>query len=283
MDGFSAKGAVMAGLTLMRRRPGLISVWVAVDLVRAILMAGAIQLQIGASQANMAATLLGRPTKVEMPLMLMGLDIVFICISAVVWTSAFRAFLRPADHPPLGLALSRDEWFVLWARIIPQAILAVLALMLLPLRMRGLSPQWSPLMDGLLVVLTIGAAFWSAVTGVWAFDRLQIAPLRSWRLARGYFWKLTAVFVACALIVRAARWGLMSVAVLLNHHTPLYGRMPLVAMGSPPVLFLTAGSAVISALEIALLAGVVATAYRSYCAQGVTSAPSVEPGGLAGA
>lgn len=260
MDGFSARDAVVAGVSLARRRPGVMLVWVLLDLAVAILNAAGIQLQ----KSLVAATL--------------AMDVLALGISVVVWTSAYRALLRPDDRR--RAALGRAEWCVLWARVIPQVVLVLPLLFLVPIRLRF--PQWAPALDTLFVTFTIVIAFWSAVAGVWAFDRLEIALVRCWRLARGRFWKLAAVFVACALVVRGVRWGVSSAALLMNHQVPL-GRITLDKMGSPPVLFVTAASAVVSALEVALLAGVVVTAYQAYCARSAASALPADAGDLAGA
>jgi hypothetical protein len=257
MDGLSARASVTEGLGLIRRRPGLLIVWALLDLAVAILNAAA-----NALQKNLIAVA--------------AMDLVAIGISVVVWTSAYRALLHPDNRG--RMTLGRAEWCVLWARLVPQLILAAPLLLLVPLRLY-LPPQSAPVLDVLLLAIAVGTGFWSAVSGVWAFDRLQIAPFRSWRLAEGRLWKLTAVFVAGALAVRGVRWAVRFAAVLLNHHTPL-GRITVSEMGSLPVLVFTVASAVISALEVAVLAGIVAAAYRAHAA---ACAPPQASGGLAGA
>jgi hypothetical protein len=247
MDAFTARNALLTGVALIRRRPLLVLSWAVLFLARALIFAAAYQgLLAWVSSGS------GPFTNPSLPLTGFGLvrTVLSLILSAVVLASAFRAILRP--QASRSFAFGREELLVFASQVITQLVasLPVLAVLAAITLVHGLGSVISG--DPWIVILfqTLGL-FWSVVASVWAFERLEIAPARSWTIARGRFWLLTGLVLGVLVLRLLAGAGLDGVAAGLSHSLPV----------AAPFRYVT--SAVLEALEIALLTGIVCCAYRT--------------------
>jgi hypothetical protein len=250
MDEFRAGKALLAGARLIRRRPVLVMSWAALFLARALVLTAAYQGLLAWVSARSAG---GAPvTDLSLPLAGFGLGrtALSLILSAVLFASAFRALLRPPASPYFGFG--REELFVLASQVITQLIagLPVLAVLAAITLVHGLGSVIAGDRWIVIIFQTLGL-FWSVVASVWAFDTLEIAPVRCWTIARGRFWLLAGLVPGVLVLRLLAGAGLDGVAAGLSHSLPV----------AAPFRYVT--SAVLEALEIALLAGIVSSAYRT--------------------
>lgn len=219
--------------------------WAALFLARAIAFAAIDQNVLAWASAR--GSLAGH----QLPLFAYGLvkTLASMILAAVLLASAFRAILRPRAQAPFGFG--REELLVLASQFITQLIAALPVLagfgaIVLVHGLAGVLPRgrWAE-----TVFQTLGL-FWSVVASVWAFGRLEIAPFRSWAIARGRFWLLAGLVLGVLVLRLFINAGVDDVAAALSRSLP-----------AGPALFRNVMFAVLEALEIAILAGVVCTAY----------------------
>lgn len=257
---FTVRGALLEGGNLIRRRPMLLVTWTLLFLCLSVIAAGIAQVQDDMLRAQIAA---GKsPNTIGPPYALLGLEaVISLMFSSIVWASAFQALLRPEVRRPIGFG--KAVLMVLAVRLVTQ-LAATLPLALLPLlavyvRGSAILSVTGPVATaiGILGVL------WSAVASVWAFDKLKFAPFRSWAVAKGHFWPFAVVFVLVALIIQMIGATVRTAALYLPHTGLLPTRPGLANLASAPILAQMVAAAVLVALEIALLAGITAHAYKA--------------------
>ncbi len=290
MDRFTARNALETGVELIRRRPLLVLLWAAVLLAPFIVFAAAGRELAAIARADIFS---GRPVGAFNGQFL-SLSLVEFAVSlitaAVLWCSAFRAILRPADRRPLGFG--PEELSVLATWIIVQAIVAIVSAGL-PILIVQQFPSLGPrLAVEAVAVGNVLGLFWSAVASVWTFDRGQIAPFRCWTIARGRFWLLAGQGVRVAVLERLAGAEVRQLAAALGNRFPVARASPLEPFGVAgprvqdvfriPALLQDVLLASLGALEIAFIAGVVASAYRAGAPRPQAEALSSTVAGRAG-
>lgn len=226
MDRFSV-GAVLDGaFGLLRRHPGAVAIWCAVEALAAAAMMLVLQpmYRIQAVQVGAAAP----ASFAELGSLLLA-ELLALCVFAILMTASFRAVLRPEERGIAFLRLGGDELRMV-ALTLLFGIVAYLVLMI--------SAVLSVLL-GLLVVgrdslgAVVGAAFAgmgvAVIVCIWLQVRLALAfPLtllrrrfvlaESWRLTRGRFWTLLGgllvvflilliLFGAAAALTQGAYWA----------------------------------------------------------------------------
>jgi hypothetical protein len=281
MDQFTARNALLTGLELIRRRPLLVLLWAAVLLVHTIVYVSAARELAVIAREGFAS---GRPvSRVSGQLLaLSAVDLVIsLVIAAVLWCSAFRAILRPADRRPLSFGSEELSVFAVWfiTQIVVQIVAAALQLLMVS--------RFSAAVDVRLIVnvvtpVTILGLFWSSVASVWTFGRGQVAPFRCWTIARGRFWLLAGLVLGVAVLDRLAGEGVRLLATNFDHMFPVSHVSPTEPFGVSgprlqdvfqiPALIRDGLLAAVGALEIAFIAGVVACAFRTSAAE-----PQVAP------
>ena len=248
MNDFTPKSALLTGVDLIRRRPLLILLWVSVLLVQTVLVAWLYHFAADAARSTQSQSVL-----IALILAVsLGRTGMFLFFNALLWGSAFRAVLRPADRRPLRFG--REELHVLGAWFIVLFVVIIVSMPGPSLVASGVNHR--------LVRLALGAVhalgrFWCMVAAVWAFDRLKVAPFRCWSIARGRFWLLAALVIGVLIVQR----GTDAVVHRLAWILPLGRNASGPTILQPPVLLQNVESAVTGALGLALLAGVVARAY----------------------
>ncbi len=260
MNAFTTRSALLTGLELIRRRPLLVLLWAAVLLARAIVLAVIYQgfmAWVSARGASGAPVMHLGLLAGAYELVKTGLSMV---VSVVLMASAFRAILRPGA--PTALRLGREELLMFAAQAIVQLVVSLPVLAAL----WGLAKAHS--LGGLISVsrpivsmFEIVGLFWGVVASVWAFDRLQIAPFRCWTIARGRFWLLAGLVVGVLVLRLVVNAGVDGVAGAMSYLLPAAG--PPQDAFRASALFLDVMSAVLGALEIVFLAGIVSCAVRA--------------------
>jgi hypothetical protein len=259
MSEFTARNALLTGVELIRRRPLLVLLWAALLLAQATVFAAA-------TREVMAMTFSGRRAAQLLPLTTAE-AVVSLVVASVLWSSAFRAILRPAERRPL--AFGPEELSVLAVSFIIQVVVMIVSGVLQVL----LISRFSGVLDirqivNLVASVSVLGLFWSAVASVWAFDRRQVAPFRCWAIARGRFWMLATLVIGVAVLDRLAGAGvrqLMATFVAPSSLSSLIDGPPprLQDAFQVPLLLQDVLFAAIGALQIAFIAGIVASALRA--------------------
>jgi len=275
MSDFTARSALQTGLDLIRRRPLLILLWAALTLaqtvfftfIRARLLE---QMQAGIF-AGAASAFSG-----QFLAFTAAASVLSLMLTALLWTSAFRAILRPAEGAVLALGLEELCVFVSW--VIIQLVVATAAALLPVFVVSHFgAPGDDRIPFAIAVVETLGL-LWSAVASAWAFDRRRVGLFRCWTIAGDRIWLLAVLVVGVDLLQRliknlatvfifrqytTSRLGLLGLSVTRTRSVLVPPRDPLQEIFDPAILAEYAFSAVIGALLIAIVAGVVASAYRT--------------------
>jgi hypothetical protein len=264
MGEFTARTALLTGVELIRRRPLLVLLWAALLLAQATVFAAA-------TREVMATTFSGRRATQLLPLSAAE-AVVSLVVASVLWSSAFRAILRPAERRPLAFGPEELSVLAVWfiIQIVVQIVSGALQILLIS--------RFSGVMD-VRQIVNLGAAvsvlglFWSAVASVWTFGRGQISPFRCWTIAKGRFWLLAGLVIGVAVLDRLAGAEVRELATALGRVFPPARVSPLEPFGvaAPqvqdlvqiPLLLRNAVLAPIGALQIAFIAGIVACAYRA--------------------
>jgi hypothetical protein len=271
MDRFTARNALETGFDLIRRRPLLVLLWAAVLLAQTLVYASAARELAAIAREGIFS---GRPASayngqaLALTVVNSGVSLV---VAALLWSSAFRALLRPAERRALAFGAAELAVFTAWLIIQLVAFGASIPLQMLIVGFfRAVNPR---LFLDLFIAVTVLSLFWSAVASVWAFGRGQIAPFRCWTIARGRFWLLAGLVVGVAVLDRVAGVGIGELATALRHLLPVAPISPSEPFGAPapsvkdvfqaPALLRDVLSAAVGALEIAFIAGVVACTYRA--------------------
>jgi hypothetical protein len=282
MDEFTASNALLTGVRLVRRRPWLVALWAAVLLAQTLVFAAAAQTFMAAVRANLSS---GRPVasqNVELLAFTLARAAVSLVFATLLWSSAFRAILRPALRRPLGFG--PEELAVLGVWVITQGIVVIVSTPLPLLLVGRVAVNPKLILDASAAVTVLGL-FWSAVASVWAFDRRQVAPFRCWTIARGRFWLMAGLVVGVAVLDRLANVGIRQLAAALGYLLPpsnvVQADPTVVDLFRVPALLQEVLSAGIGALEIAFVAGVVACAYRAGAPEPQAAAFSSAAGGPA--
>jgi hypothetical protein len=275
MENFTAKGALLAGCDLIRRRPLLILLWVvlflALDLAT-LSISEAFRVWRGSGLAGRASYPVLR--------ILMAYNTVMIVLSlvvqAVLWTSAFRAYGRAPS--PLGWKdfVAAVSWTVV--QLIVTLATVALTVMLTEQVIRAGGPiAVGPALRAPSAVTGAIGLYWAAVAGVWAFARGEIALLRCWTMMRGRFWTVTGLVAGLAVIAYGLRAAIRPLIGLLNPHGP---PVTLQGLVESPAIFVTLAGTIITVLQMVFVAGIVVSAYRARQAPGVrgVAEPVPEPG-----
>ena len=275
MERFTAKSALLTGVDLIRRRPWLVVLWAALWLVLTLVLLVGYREVVAWTRAGIFD---GSSRYSSEPLFAYALTeaVLQLVLTAVLWASAFRAILRPAERGPLRFG--GEELFVLGALLVPLLVALVVSvpLSVVMVSTQALSGGWLTI-RGPAMVVDVLVLFWGAVAAVWAFGRLQVAPFRCWRIARGRFWLLAGLVIGVVVLQHLAVAGIQPLTVALSAHfpgnpsplvNPLLPRpADLTAVFRPPALLRDGLGAVIKAIEIAFVGGIVASAYRASPAQ----------------
>jgi hypothetical protein len=265
MGEFTAKSALLTGVDLMRRRPLLILLWVALLMAWSVASSITFQTFQAWRSAGIAA---GRP-----PSSLLGQSLVYttsmtvatMVVQGVLWAWAFRAFAWPTERAPK--ALGRKELAAAASVVIVQLVVAAISGALIVfisdwvIRAAGLIAV-GPMTQAPSAALGTLGIYWAAVAGVWAYARGEIALVRCWTLTRGRFWTVTGLaagIAAIAYVLRAADRALIG---MLTHQARLPA-MTLQTLVGTPIIFVTLAGALITVLQMAFIAGIVVSAYRA--------------------
>ena len=264
MDEFTA-GSLSTGARLIRERPLLVLLWTVVLMAQTVVFAAAAQeIRAGAQGAFLAGRFPSSVTGQLLSLNLVRL-IVSLVIAALMWSSAYRAVLRPADRRLVGLG--PEELSVFGAWVVTQLVVGVVSAALQFVIIGQFAPMDVMLAVGAMMnaAAVVGAAglFWSAVASVWAFERRQIAPIRCWTIAGDRFWLLAALVLGVAILEHLAGAGVSRLTAAPPGSNPLGVTAPHADPFGVPALLQQGLTAVLGALEIAFIAGIVATAYRA--------------------
>jgi hypothetical protein len=261
MDEFTIGSALLTGVRLVRRRPWLVVLWAAVLLAQTLVFAAAAQ----AFMATVRASGEGLASQnVELLAFTLARAAVSLVFATLLWSSAFRAILRPVVRRPFGFGPEELSVFAVWA--ITQGIVVIISAPL-PLLLLGRVPVNPRLILNAGAAVTVLGLFWSAVASVWAFDRRQVAPFRCWTIARGRFWLMAGLVVGVAVLDRLANVGIRQLAAAVGYLLPpsnvVQAETAVVDLFRVPALLQEVLSAAVGALEIAFVAGIVACAYRA--------------------
>ena len=276
MDEFTAKGALQTGLDLIRRRPMLILLWAALLLADTIGFVVGRQELMGWVREGIDA---GRPSGSFSGFLLpytLAAAMLSLVVTSMLWASAFRALMRPSVRVPLSFGL--EELSVFATRLIIQLVAAVLSpplQMFLFSRFNALDAR--AIVEVVMAALGVLGLFWSAVASGWAFAKLQVAPFHCWTVARGRFWLLACLVIGVAVVERLADAAIHQGVVALGRNpifAPPLSTNPFQPAGARlatvfqlPALLQDATYAVIGALVIAFVSGIVTSAYRASLAQ----------------
>ncbi|HEY4028871.1 MAG TPA: hypothetical protein VGM25_00885 [Caulobacteraceae bacterium] len=271
MDAFTARNALLTGALLIRRRPLLVLLWAALFLALTMVFAVTFDAYMGWVSSRYAAGAGIASLNLLSGAYAVARAVLQMILAAILWTSAFRAILRPGTPP--SLRLGGEELLVLGARVITQIAAAVPAFafqgaLFAPHGLAGLREVDRPIM----MALDFLGVFWSAVAGVWAFEKAQIAPLRCWTIARDRFWLLAGLVLGVLLLRSLAAIGIAQLATTVGHlFPPAIDPRGHLFIVSPKLqdafkasaLLRDILTAALRALEIVFLAGIVSSAYRA--------------------
>ena len=261
MEGrFDAKAALNEGFGLLRARQGLMLTWALLFLVMTLIGAGLQQWRDQMAVAAMAAGRTAMALNLQTQAVAALEALISILISSVVWSSGFAALLHPETRKPIGFGVTESR--VLAVRLITQ-FLATLPLLPLPVlavatRNLGLLAYTGPLS----LVFGLVGALWASVATLWVCERGRIAPIRCWSGFRGVFGGFIPLFLAIAVVFLLLGGQVNRVAALVNGGRPILARPGLDAFLSAPILVQTLLTVVIVVLQVALLAGITAHAWR---------------------
>jgi hypothetical protein len=269
MERFTAKSALLTGVDLIRRRSWLVILWAAMSLALTIVFAES----YAEFMARVRPGVFSQRTTRDGFLLAYSLAkaVISLVLTSVLWASALRAILRPAERRRLGFG--PEELCVLGAWIIPEVVVALVSA---PVTVVIISERLNfQVLQIAMAAVAIAGLFWSAVGAVWAFGKGQVAPIRCWTVARGRFWLLAGLVVGVAVLERLGVIGVQRLARAVAFHIG-----PVFAQPSPPTVALDPGphfenlfepaallryvlESVLGALQIAFLSGIVASAYRA--------------------
>ena len=275
MTAFPIRQAILAGFGLARRRPGAIVGWFAFDLGK-LLISGAIlrwTAQMGyGSVAALVSMALGA-----------GLAILAtIAFDAILWAAAFRAFLRPEEGRFAYLRVGNLELCLMglvfsWALVVG---LFGQALTIAATEMRiHVSPFQILVGTGLGSLLGTLALVRFVMAPAVLLDCNRVSLLESWRLTHSIFWPLAGLLMAMQILRMVADWfgqalflaftepaAFQSFGWLsLSHpHGALKTSVP--QMMSVTQIVLDIYGAALAAIGVAMVAGIIATAYQAVTA-----------------
>ena len=263
MDEFTAGNAFSTGARLVRERPLLVLLWTVLLLAQTVVFTAAVQEIRASAQAAFMAGRFSSAGSLQLLLLTWVRMLVALVIDALMWSSAYRAILRPDDRRPF--AFGPDELSVFGAWFVTQLVVGIASAALQVLLIGpSASLSWDVriVLNAATVVSGLGL-FWSAVAGVWAFERRQIAPFRCWTIARDRFWLLAVLVLGVVVLERTASAGLGQLTAAPQGSGLLGLTAPLADLFSVAALVQHALTAVLRALEIAFIAGIVANAYSA--------------------
>jgi len=271
MTSFTAKGALLTGAELIRRRPLLVLLWASVLLAETIAVAVTREEYLGWAQERINPWGSGGAFNGLLLLYTLGATTLALVLTSVLWTSAFRALMRPAARVPLSFGL--EELSVFATSFIIQVIAGALSASLPVLLVSHFNDLNARMISPAEAVIGVIAFFWSAVASAWAFAKLRVAPFRSWAIVRGRFWRLAALVICVAILQRLANFAAHQWVLTLYRNpmfAPRHSANPFPSTGDrveavfqAPGLLQGATLAVIGALTIAFVAGIVTCAYRA--------------------
>jgi hypothetical protein len=255
MNDFTVQNALMTGVGLIKRRPLLILLWVFLLLLQSVFFAviGA-KMLAGLQAAGGPRGALAGPFFAYT----LGISVLSLVLTALLWASAFRALLRPTDTVPLGFGL--EELCIFVSQLIVQLLLGIVSspLAILFIGRFGVSGRRMDIYA--VTALGVAALLWSAIASAWAFDHRRVGLFRCWNIAKDRFWLLAGLIVGVGVLQRLAEALFRR---LLVASRPGAAADPFQALSDPALLSLHVLLAVIGALAIAIVAGIVACAYRA--------------------
>ncbi len=244
MTTFSAADAALSGFRYIGRRPWVVLAWAGVVLGYEVIYGGLLALLAGDKQAAIATLSEVNRSDPEAALaMLPSVSFVFLftalaalALSSVMFTAAYRAFLRPQDSRFAYLRFGRDE-LRMAVLIVATAALDAGGLFLIAFvtgSLAGLGAALPNIVQMLYFpILAIGAI--CAMT--WPVIRLSLAmPMtladrhfrlfESWKPTHGHFWKLLSAYLLSAilmLVLLLTEWAIVAVIaaiVMVVSHLP---------------------------------------------------------------
>ena len=275
MDTFTARNALQTGFDLIRRRPMLVLLWAAAPLAQALAFTAISREFLAMTRA---AIFSGRPLGLAngqfLALTIANL-LLSLLIASLLWCSAYRALLRPAERPSVRFGREELAVFGVW---FPIQLIAMIASAALQFVIGGrFAVSGFGVEEYSVAAVEALGLFWGAVAAAWTFGQGQIAPLRCWTIARGRFWLLAGLAVGVAVLDRLARFGVGQLTLTLRRLFPVSRISPTQPFGvappsvldvvQVPLLTQYALMAAVGALEIAFIAGIVACAYRAAAAK----------------
>jgi hypothetical protein len=259
MDSFTAKGALLVGYDLIRRRPLLVLLWAVVFLAVDLATLAAFD----AFRAWRETALAGRGAYGVMR-MSMAYNAAAIVMTTIVqgalWASAFRALLGLSGRLGGRALMAAVSWVVVQLIATLASVPLTVFVTERAVSVFGPTAAFSPALRAPAAVLGAMGLYWAAVAGTWAVARGEIALLRCWSMTRGRFWTVTGLVAGLAVVVYVLRAALRALLGVLHPHG---GVITLQGLVASPAIFVTLTGVVITALQMVFLAGIVTSAYRA--------------------
>lgn len=293
---FSPSEIAFEGFRLTRERPAAIGIWAVVHLVITLATGVAMTLVMGPDLALIQNYKPGQPSDMEalnalLPALgkLYAVVIPLALITAALFTcAALRAVLRPQESAFGYLRLGADELRMALLYLIFGLIYVVVliaALILVALIAAGLGMVIGAMGGGAAVGMLVGVLTFFGMIGVtiWLAVRLSLAPAmtftsgrlqigEAWTLTKGRFWALLgAYFISWVLAVVVSLLGMAVVfglvAVIGGGFSALGAVMQpdlssVAAQFTPTALAVSVCTAILAALQTAILKTPPAVAYR---------------------
>lgn len=195
------------GFRLIKERGGALLIWTLIQLVVTVGTSFAMAALLRGTMDAVVSGTSPESAQLSYAMQALLVGIVGLIVSAILYTAAMRAVLRPAEGGPGWLGLGMDEvrqfLLILLYVVIFSVVTAVLGAILVAIAGAAAEGTLVTVLTvfGLLVAFALGVKL--SLTFPLTLKRRAFAVGDGWRLTNGHFWTLFGAFFIISLIVIA--------------------------------------------------------------------------------
>jgi hypothetical protein len=289
MDRFSPSEAALEGFRLTRERPWTILAWTGFYFIGLTILFFAMLAVLGpsfrdmlergdASEVDAMSAILAKSPQLG-PILILA-----VFFNAIMVSGVFRLVLRPQDKGWAWLRIGADELrLTIVVLLLPLFIAAAVAFVdfavVMVAQMTGAARYAPVIIASLALAITLWIGVRLSLAAPATFVRRRIAIADSWRLTRGHFWSLAGMIVLAVIF-----WIMVLLLVVIIGYAVVAMAGGVEAMENlssltPATLFALVFTyfvqiLLLPVLQIVMIGGPLAIAYRQIADEGEGSAPA---------